>query len=122
MLYGAPVKLAVGLGTRPAHSRALAAIQQLEVDAGHIGGPTHQAVQCIDLADEMALSYAADRRIARHLADRPDLVGEQKRAGTDARGRSSGLAACMSPAHHDDVILLSHHDQYLVTSRCLRHT
>ncbi len=52
----------------------------------------------------------------------PILVGEQKRAGTDARGRSSGLAACMSPAHHDDVILLSHHDQYLVTSRCLRHT
>ncbi len=79
-LHGMAVELAVGLGARPAHRRALAAVQDAELDAGAIDRPAHDAVERIDLAHQMALAEAADRRVARHLADRRALVRQQQRA------------------------------------------
>ena len=52
----------------------LAAVQDAELDARPVDRPAHDAVERIDLAHEMALAEPADRRIARHLADRRPLV------------------------------------------------
>ena len=68
-LHGGAVELAVGLGARALHRRALGAVEQAELDAGRIGDPAHQAVQRIDLAHQMALAEPADGRVAGHLAD-----------------------------------------------------
>ena len=63
----------------------------------------HDAVQRIDLADQMALAQPADRRIARHRADRGEALGDQRRVRAHARGRRRGLAAGMAATHYDHV-------------------
>ncbi len=68
--YCSAVKRTIRLRTRATHRGALAAVQQLEMDAGCISGSPHQPVQCVDLPHQMAFTNPADRRIARHLADR----------------------------------------------------
>ncbi len=74
-LHGLAVELAVGLGAGAAHGRALGAVEHAELDSGAVDGATHHAVQRIDLADQVALGQPADRRVARHLADRSRFSG-----------------------------------------------
>ena len=68
-----------------------------------VGDPAHQAVQRVDLAHEMALAEPADGRIAGHLADGGEAVGDQRRARAHARRGGRGLAAGMAAADDDDV-------------------
>ena len=69
LLHGGRIAGAIGLGTRPAHRRALAAIEHPELDAAAIGHAAHQAIERIDLAHQMTLAETADRRIAGHRPD-----------------------------------------------------
>ncbi len=62
LLHGGGVELAVGLRARPAHRRPLAPVEHPELDAAAVGDASHQAVERVDLAHEMALAEAADRR------------------------------------------------------------
>ena len=98
------VELAVGLGARPPHRRPLAAVQHAELDAGAVDRPAHDAVERVDLAHQMALGEPADRRVARHLADRRAAVRQQRRARADPRRRGRRLTAGMAAADHDDVV------------------
>ena len=83
--------------------RALRAVQHPELDAGHVGQAAHDAVQRVDLPDQVALAQAADGRVAAHLADGLELVGEQERARAEARRRGRRLAARVSPADDDHI-------------------
>ena len=103
-LHGLAIELAVGLGAGAVHGRALGAVEQAELDAGRVGDPAHQAVERIDLADQMALAEPADGRIARHFADRREGVRDQRRARADARRGGGRLGAGMPAANDDDVI------------------
>ena len=92
------IELAVGLRARPAHRRALAAVQDAELDAGPVDRAPHDAVERIDLAHQMPLAEPADRRIARHLADRRPLVGQQQvRAPIRAAAAAASQPACPPP-------------------------
>ena len=64
-LHGAAIELAVGLGPGPAHRRPLPAVEHAELDAGPVRGDAHDAVERVDLADQVALADAADRRDCR---------------------------------------------------------
>jgi hypothetical protein len=102
-LHGLAVELAVGLGPRTLHGRALGAIEQAELDAGRIRHPPHQAVERIDLAHQMALAEPTDGRIAGHLADGGKAVRHQRRARAHAGRGGRSLAAGMAAADNDDV-------------------
>ena len=120
VLHGPAVELAVGLGAGTLHGRALAAVEHAELDAGLVGDAAHHAVEGIDLAHEMALAQAADGRIAGHLADGREAVGDERRPGAQARGRGRRLAAGMAAADDDDIealALVLGHGPYLVCSR-----
>ncbi len=104
VLHRRPIEFAVGLGAGPAHGRALGQVEGAELDAGPVDGPAHDAVQGVDLADQVALAQTADGRIARHLADRLDPMGQKQGAGAQARGRRRGFTAGMAAAHYDHVI------------------
>ena len=103
--HGAAIKLAVGLRPRPAHRRTLRTVQHAELDAGLVDGPAHHPVERVDLAHQMALGEAADCRVARHLADRRPVVRQQSGAGTDAGRCRSRLAASMTTADHEHIVL-----------------
>ena len=69
-----------------------------------IGNPAHQAVESIDLADQMAFAESADSGIAGHLADgRRSAWVTSAVARPHAGSRSRRLAAGMAAAHDDDV-------------------
>ena len=59
LLHRGPVKGTIGLRARPADGRALAAVEDTELDAGPIRHAAHQAVQRIDFADKVTLAQPA---------------------------------------------------------------
>ncbi len=102
-LHRLAIELAVGLGARPAHGRALAAVQDAELDPGAVDDARHHAIERVDFAHQMPLGQAADRRVARHFADRLPAVRQQQRVGAQTRRRVGRLAAGMAAADDDDV-------------------
>ena len=97
-LHGGAVELAVGLGARTPHRRALGAVEHAELDAGAVGGAANDAVERVDLAHQMALGEAANGGVARHLADRRAAMGHQQRGGAEPRGGgAASQPACPPP-------------------------
>ncbi len=113
-LHRRRIQLAIGLGARTAHGRALSAIQHLELDAAAVGNPAHQAVQSVDFPDQMALSEPADGRIAGHRADRRKSMGDERRGSAQARGSGRGLTAGVAAANHDHIETLIHMTGYVM--------
>ncbi|MNU68563.1 hypothetical protein D3C71_579320 [compost metagenome] len=102
-LHGLAIKAAVDLAAGAAHGGALGAVQQAELDAGDIGQTAHDAVQGVDLAHQMALAQTADGRVATHLADGFQLLGQQQGAGAGARRGGCSFATGVAAADDDDV-------------------
>ena len=91
------------MGARPAHGRALTAVQHPELNAASIRYQPHQAIQRVDLADEMALAETADRGITGHGPDSRETVGHQGCARTHPRSGARGFAAGVAAADDDHV-------------------
>ncbi len=100
---GRTVEDAVGLRARGPHRRALARVEGAELDAGLVGGERHGPAQRVDLAHQVALADAADRRVAGHLPQRLDGVREQQRARAGAGRGQGGLGAGVAAADDDHV-------------------
>jgi len=73
------------------------------VDAGAVRGRRHDAIQGVDLTDEVTFSNPTDRRIAGERPDRLDPVGEQQRVRTHASRGGGGLTAGMAAANNDNI-------------------
>ena len=95
------VENAVGLRAGRADRRPLAGIEDAELDAGFVGGNGHGAAQRIHFLDQVPLADAADGRVAGHLAQRFDVVGEQQRGAAHPGGRQRGLGAGMAATDDD---------------------
>ena len=102
-LHRLAVETPVDLAARASDRGALGPVQHTELDARHIGQPSHQPVQRIDLTHQMPLAQPTDSRVAAHLADGFQLLGQQQGAGASARRRSRSFAAGVAAADHDDV-------------------
>jgi hypothetical protein len=102
-LHGFAIELAVGLGAGSANGRALAAIEDAELDARLVGDPAHETIERIDLADEVTLAEPTDGRIAAHLTDGRALVGDQCRGDAEARRGGRGFRPGMAAADNDDI-------------------
>ena len=71
------IELTIGLGARRAYRRALAPVENPELDAGLIRGQRHFAAERVDFLDQVAFADAADRGIAGHLPEGFDAVRQQ---------------------------------------------
>ncbi len=69
-LHRLPVEFAVGLRPRAAHGRAFGPVQYAKLDAGLVRDASHEFVEGVDFAHEMAFAEPADGGIAGHCADR----------------------------------------------------
>ena len=89
----------VGLRARRPHRRPAAAVEQLELDAGRVDRPPHQAAERVDLANQMPLRRAADRRIARHVRDRarPTACRSPTVRPRRAAAHAASTPACPAP-------------------------
>ena len=95
----------VRLSARRPHGGTAAAVQQLELNAGRINRPAHEAVERVDLPDQMALRRAADRRIARHQRHGLFRQRADRHVQPAPAGRPGRLNARMPRADDDDVVL-----------------
>jgi hypothetical protein len=102
-LHRGRIELPVGLGARSADRRALAPIEHAELNSALVRDATHQAIERVDLAHQMALAEPADRRVARHRPDGREPMRDQRSPRTHARGRGRGFAAGVPAANDDDV-------------------
>jgi hypothetical protein len=98
------IQRAVGLAAGGAYRGALGRVEPAPLDAGGVGGTRHHPAERVDLAYQVALADAADRRVAAHRADRLDVVREQQGARAGARCRERGLGAGVAAADHDHVV------------------
>jgi hypothetical protein len=103
-----PVRFLVGLSTRRPDGRSTASIEQLELDAGRIDGPAHQAAERVDLANKVALCGSADGRIAGHVRHRVGSQRAEPNAPAEPRGRVRGLAPGVAGADYDHVVEIFH--------------
>lgn len=104
--HGLAIETAVGLGAGCLHGGTLALVEGAELDAGAIRGAAHDPAHGVDLTHQMALADPANGRVAAHLTDTLEALGEQQGARAHARRRMGRLGAGMAAAHDDDVIPL----------------
>ena len=109
------IGLLVGLGPRAVHGRALAAVEQAELDAGGVDRPAHQPAQGVDLADDLPLGDAADGRVAAHLADGVAIGRQQRGPRPEPRSGQRRLGPGMPGADHD-------HVEIVVGAHAIEHT
>ena len=83
--------------------RALPCVQRAELDPGRVGAQPHLAAERVDLANELPLRDATDRRIARHAADRGRIEHDAGRTRADPRRGQRGLGAGVTTTDHDHV-------------------
>ena len=99
----AAVERAVDLGAGRPHRRALAGVEGPEVNPAMVGGHRHRAAQRVDLLDEVPLADPADGRVAAHLPERLDALGEQQGLGARPGRGERRLGAGVAAADDDDV-------------------
>ncbi len=99
------VELLVALGARAPDGRAARGVEQAELDADGVGHLAHDAAQRVDFADQVALGHAADGRIAAHLRNQVEIHGDERGLEAHARGGHGRLAAGVSGAHYDHIVL-----------------
>ena len=93
----------VGLGPGAVHGGPFSPVEHPELDAGPVDGPAHRPAQGVDLADDLPLGDAADRRVAAHPGDRIQPAGQKRGPSPQPRRRQRRLDAGMSAADDQDV-------------------
>jgi len=104
----------VGLCPGAVHGRAFAAVQQAELDARGVDGLPHRSAQRIDLADDMALGHASDRRIATHLRHGVRIRRQQGRASAHPGCGQRRFGAGVTGPDNDHIVFVmadGHHRQ-----------
>ena len=98
------VGLLVALGAGRAHRRTLGGIEHPKLDSGGIGVERHRATQRIDLPDHVAFGQSADGRVAGHLANGVEILGQHRHLGAETRGRHRSLVSGMAGADHNYIV------------------
>ena len=102
-LHGRGIELAIRLGARPPHGRALAPIEHAKLNACGVGDPAHQTIERIHFPDQVTFAQPSDRRIAGHGANGGETMGQQRRPCADPSGSAGGLATRVTSSDDDDV-------------------
>jgi hypothetical protein len=74
------------------------------LDAGQIGGAAHHSAERVDLPDDRPLGDSADCRVARHLSDRLEILGQQERSSTATGGKGSRFRPRVTSTDDDDIV------------------
>lgn len=112
--HGLSIEFSISLGASRSYGGSLARIQRSELYAGTIDSLCHGSAHCIDLARQVTLADATDRRVAAHLSKRRYALRDEQRSGTRTRGGQRGLRTGVSAAYHDYVMALCHRRPLLV--------
>jgi len=96
----------VSLGAGSPYSRALAGIEYPELDPSAVCSLSHRATQCINFLHQVTFADTANGRVAGHLPQGFNIMGQQQGFTAHARRRQTGFSAGMATAYHDYVELV----------------
>src|SRR5471030_2472611 len=97
------VQDAIRLRPRSTDSWPFRRVQNPKLDARFVGCRGHCAAQSIDFLDQMALPNPANRGIAAHLAERFDVMSQQKRGHARSSGGQSGFSSSVTATYNDHI-------------------
>jgi hypothetical protein len=103
--HGSSVQPAIALCPRGPHRRSLGSVQHPELNAGQVGGPTHDSTERVHFAHYCALRNPADGGVARHLADGFQVLGQQEGSRASAGCECSGFRTSVTATDYDDIVL-----------------
>lgn len=95
----------------------LAGIENAKLNATQIGSACHQTAQRIDFLYQMSFAYAANRRVAAHLPQGLNIVGEQQRLAANACSGQCGLGSSVAAANDDDIVVFG--ENHIYSMRCV---
>ena len=81
------IRFLVALDSWRTNRRALCPVQHPKLNSRSVGIEPHRPAKRVDLADNMPFGQSADRRIARHLANRVQVLGQKQRPASQSRRR-----------------------------------
>src|SRR6185436_18897427 len=96
----------VTLSPRGPDGRTFGSVEHSELNAGSVGSSSHNAAQGIDLTHHGTLGNPANGRIAGHLSDGLEILGEKEGARPAARGQCGGLGSCVAASDHHDIVMV----------------
>ena len=91
------------MGAGGADGGTAAGIEAAKLNAGIIGGKRHHPAEGVNFPDQMSLADAADGGIAGHLAERFQVLGEQKSLRPGACGGEGCFASGMTAADNNHI-------------------
>ena len=100
---GCLVQNPVSLGAGGAYGRALAAVEYPELDTGLVCSPGHGTAEGVDFLHQVALADATDGRVAGHLPQGLNVVGQQQGLRAHARSRQRSFSAGMATTNDNDI-------------------
>ena len=100
------IKAAVNLCPGGPHRRALAGIEDAELYPATVRGARHDPAEGVYLLHQVPFADTPDGRVARHLPQGIDTVGQQQGIGAHTRGRQGSLGPGMAPADDDYVVFV----------------
>ena len=104
------IGFAVYLGAAGAHGRALAGVQNAELNAGFVGPFAHAAAEGVDFAHQMPLGQTADGGIAGKMTDAVHVAGDDEHVVAQTGERHGRFTAGVS-GPDDDAGIMCHGDK-----------
>jgi hypothetical protein len=98
------ISLLVALGSWRTNGWTLGPVKHPELDPCGVGIEAHCATHGIDLANYVPLGQAADRWVARHLANRVQVLGQHQRSASNSGRSQRRFDSGMAAADHRDVV------------------
>ncbi len=90
-LHAKLVSLRIALGPGSTDRGSVGRIQQTPLNCGRIGVFRHDSTERIDFADHVSLGQATNGRVAAHLPDGIEILGQHSDLGTETSSSESRL-------------------------------
>ena len=100
------VRLLVALNSGRTYRWTLSLVQHSKLNPGCISVKSHRSSHRVDFANNMSFCQSADCRVARHLPDSIQVLGQHQRAAADSGGCQCRFDSGMSAPYYDYVVIV----------------
>ena len=94
----------VALNPWRTNGRTFGPVKHAKLNSSSVCVQPHRAAHGINLTDNVTLRQTSDRRVARHLANRIQILSQHEGPASDAGGRQCRLNSRMAASDHHYVV------------------
>jgi hypothetical protein len=102
-------RLFVALSPGTPHCRTLRAVKHPELQGRCICDQTHHSTEGINLPNDLSFRYSADRRVAGHPRETPQVGIDEKNRASHIGGSHRRFTSGVASSYYDDVVFVLDH-------------